>query len=75
MKILKITIALLFILSSVFAQDKYIIKEVKQTMSKGSQTGLQVTLPNTTTKDVEEAIREVMKPYKTKIDYTDKTKG
>ena len=48
-----------------FAQDMT-PKEVKKYMSQGSQSGIEISIPEATTDDVEDAIKEVTKKYKGK---------
>jgi len=52
------------------AQTKYEIKETEQNIRKG----FEVLLPSSTMKDADNSVREFLKVYKAKIEYTDKNK-
>lgn len=64
-------ISLLLFVSPIFAQIKYDIKDIEQSVKKG----FQVILPGSTVKDAEASIKDFLKVYKPKIDYADKTKA
>ena len=71
---MKSLILTIIIISSVFvdllAQIKYEVKETEQNIRKG----FEVLLPGSTVKDADLSLREFLKVYKAKIEYTDKNK-
>ena len=71
MKISTILFSLIFIsVYSLNAQTKYEIKETEQNIRKG----FEVMLPGSIAKDADQSVRDFLKAYKAKVEYTDKNK-
>lgn len=62
----KIVVITLLISSLGFSQDLYPVP-VTESMSKGIQSGIEVFIPNVSDDELEDAIKDITKPYKGKI--------
>lgn len=74
-KLLVLFLVFLSITSSIQAQGNVELKEVKQSMSKGDNNGLQATYKNVLIKDVDNTIRQFLAPYKPSFVYAESNKN